>query len=348
MRIYIDEAGAFVVPPRPHSYSLVLALMIPSASEEEILYEFLRLRDHWPSNEVEIKGSRLDESQAAQVIELLCRYDVLVKFFAVDMATHADWNVEDFKIRQAANVTVNVTPDHDPNLVSQLKKLARTIREMPNQLFLQAFVTIQLILDIIEEGTLFYAQRLPEEIGDIAWIVDRKNHTITQMEEMWTMLILPASQTHFTKKPLKVLLGADYSYFHARYGFTADTMGEEMARHMEWLHDTHGVRRMTGNDRGIDSKLLLSEQRKFMDSRDSLGLQLADMLATTLRRALNNRLQPQGWENFGKLLVHKAHPGSSFLQLGRDENAPRVLTGQAEQVCLLLNARAKSMLIDQD
>src|SRR5258708_28844412 len=106
MRIYIDEAGAFVVSPRPQSYSLVLALIIPSANEAQILYEFLRLRDGWPSNEVEIKGSRLDESQAAQVIELLCHYEVLVKFFAVNMATHADWNVEDFKMRQASNVTV--------------------------------------------------------------------------------------------------------------------------------------------------------------------------------------------------------------------------------------------------
>jgi hypothetical protein len=322
--------------------------MIPSANEAEILYEFLRLRDRWPSNEVEIKGSRLDESQAAQVIELLCHYDVLVKFFAVDMATHADWNVEDFKMRQVANVTVNLTTEHHPNIVSQLEKLARTIREMPNQLFLQAFVTIQLILDIIEEGTLYYAQRLPAEIGDIVWIVDRKNNTITQMEEMWTMLILPASETHFTKTPLKVLRGADYSYFHERYGFTAATMSEETARHMEWLHETHGARRMTAKDKGIDSKLLLSDQRKFMDSRDSLGLQLADMLATILRRALNNHLQIQGWANLGRLLVHKAEPGSSFLQLGIDKDAPLILTGHAAKVCRLLNARAKSMLIDQD
>ena len=49
---------------------------------------FLRLRDSWPNNAVEIKGSKLDEVQAAQLIELISRYDVFVKFFAVDMATH--------------------------------------------------------------------------------------------------------------------------------------------------------------------------------------------------------------------------------------------------------------------
>jgi hypothetical protein len=44
MRIYIDEAGAFVPPNPPHSsFSLVLALIIPTVSERELFYEFLRL-----------------------------------------------------------------------------------------------------------------------------------------------------------------------------------------------------------------------------------------------------------------------------------------------------------------
>jgi|SRR5665213_682595 len=90
MRIYIDEAGGFVVPPptRLHSFSLVLALAFPSASEADLFNEFLRLRDGWPIRGVEIKGSTLDESRAAQVIDLLCRYNVLVNFFALDMTTH--------------------------------------------------------------------------------------------------------------------------------------------------------------------------------------------------------------------------------------------------------------------
>ena len=54
---------------------------------------------------------------------------------------------------------------------------------------------------------------------------------------------------------------------------------------------------------GINAKLLLTEQRTFQDSRDSLGLQLSDMLAAILRRALNNRLQFPGWKDFGSLLV---------------------------------------------
>ena len=233
MRIYIDEAGNFVVPADGQSlYSLVLALVIPSSIENDLFQAFLRLRDSWPNNAVEIKGSKLDESQAAELIELLSRYDVFVKFFAVDMATHADGVVGRFKARQADATTAHLTPEHHPPIMAQLQGLADAIRRMPNQLFVQAFLVIDLVLKVIEESTLYYVQRLPKELGSIEWIIDRKNRTITEMEDTWSTLILPMSEGHFARNPLICLKGADYSDFDARYGI--DPNDQEMTRHIEW------------------------------------------------------------------------------------------------------------------
>lgn len=72
------------------------------------------------------------------------------------------------------------------------------------------------------------------------------------------------------------------------------------------------------------------------------------MLATILRRALNDRLQYAGWKDFGRLLVRKGQPGSSFLQLGLAGGAPQTLEARAKMVCRALDARAKSMLIRDD
>lgn len=157
MRIYIDEAGAFVHPNPPHSsFSLVLALIIPTASEKELFYELLRLRDTWPNQNIEIKGSSLDESQSAQVIRLLLRYDTLVQFIALDANTHPDPVVEDFKNRQADGVTANITREHHPGPIPHYHQLGEAVRAMPNQLFLQAFATWELIIRTIREGTLYY------------------------------------------------------------------------------------------------------------------------------------------------------------------------------------------------
>jgi len=72
MRILIDEAGPFVVPPLSQSlFSLVLVLVIRSYVEPELFAEFSQLRDGWSNQGGEVKGSKLDESQAAQLIDLV-------------------------------------------------------------------------------------------------------------------------------------------------------------------------------------------------------------------------------------------------------------------------------------
>jgi hypothetical protein len=138
---------------------------------------------------------------------------VFVNFFATDMATNDDVVVSAYKSRQADSITAGLTPEHNPKMTAQLRGLADAIRRMPNQLFLQAFLTIDLVLKVIEDSTLYYVQRVPAELGSIAWVIDRKDRTITEMEDTWSTLVLPMSESHFAKTPLPCLIGADYSQF---------------------------------------------------------------------------------------------------------------------------------------
>ena len=347
MRIYVDEAGPFIPPKPPRSsFSLVLANMIPSAIENDLFYEFLRLRDTWPNQSVEIKGSTLDESQAAQVISLVLKYDTLVQFIALDANTHPDSLVEDFKNRQADGVTANITREHYPRPIPHLHQLGEAVRAMPNQLFLQTVATWELLIRTIREGTLYFVQRQPQELGDIGWVVDRKDKTITETEQTWSTLILPMSESAFGRESLGCIQGEDYSYFEARYGFTEATADPEMLRHSQWVSSVYGKRPNNDACIGIDANRILTEQLTFQDSRDSLGLQLTDMLATILRRALNDRLQFPGWKDFGGLLVRRQQPGVGFIQLGAAGDLR--MPGHAEKVCKVLDARAKSMLIERE
>lgn len=120
MRIFIDEAGPFVVPPSAQSlFSLVLALVIPSYVEGDLFAEFSQLRDGWSSQGGEVKGSKLDEPQAAQLIDLVSRYDVFVNFFATGMATNDDPVVSAYKSRQADAITAGLTSEHNPKMTAQ-------------------------------------------------------------------------------------------------------------------------------------------------------------------------------------------------------------------------------------
>ena len=316
---------------------------MPGSCEKELFYEFLRLRDSWPEQQIEIKGSTLDEVQAAQVIEVLAAFDVVVDFIAVDMALHPNNVVEPFKSAQAAAITARLTREYSSELVFELVQLERKIREMSNQLFVQAELTIKLIIDVLQIALLYYVQRKPEELGDIAWEIDRKGRTLTEMEETWSTLILPASEGHFMKKPLIFLKEGDYSHF-SRYE-TDLALDAEMARHSKWLAAAYGKSEVAQTGRVVNSTRLLTEPLGFADSLNSLGLQLADIVASILRRALNGNLQKSGWKNIGKLIVQQGEPG--WLSRLGPETATPPFPQTVVDVWNLLKASAKPMLLDE-
>ena len=128
-----------------------------------------------PVPAVEIKGSQLDESQAAEVLALVSRYDILASYYAIDMTTHGHDVVNDFDLRQAAEITAQLTSQHHPDLIAQLHRDADAIRALPNQLFLQAVLTIDIVLEKLRVIPLYYAQRLPNQLGNIEWIIDPKD-----------------------------------------------------------------------------------------------------------------------------------------------------------------------------
>jgi hypothetical protein len=70
-------------------------------------------------------------------------------------------------------------------------------------------------------------------------------------------------------------------------------------------------------------------------------VQLADMLAGILRRALNNRLQHHGWENFGKIMVGKLKGESPFVIFGV---GPDRMSGHAGNVGNMILSKAKPLL----
>jgi hypothetical protein len=120
-----------------------------------------------------------------------------------------------------------------------------------------------------------------------------------------------------------------------------------IAIHNSELREGNYGKPTSGKDSvGVNAKLLLTEQRTFQDSRDSLGLQLSDMLAAILRRALNDRLQFPGWKHFGGLLVRHNQPGKGFVQLGTD--ADTLMLGHARKVCRVLHAKAKNMFAERN
>ena len=269
MRIYLDEAGTFQVPVRrDFLLSLVAALVIPGTAEAGVFYDFTRLRDSWGITTAEIKGRKLDEARIAQVISLLGSHDAVLEFVAIDMVWHRENDLTEFKQHQAQKVVESLTPQHTPTITSEMNELSELLGKMSNQLFVQAYLTIELIHRVFQTSTLYYSQRIPEELGRFEWMVDRKDRTVTTMERLWTTLIVPTGQTRAFKEPFITLKEGTYTYFDR---FRLSTEAIDQAKEINWLDENITFPIDPSEPRRyVDMKKVLQESFRFADSESEL------------------------------------------------------------------------------
>lgn len=289
MHIFIDESGQFMPLDGAKSRAAaVLALVVPSSSQGALRREFRKLKSSLGNRGTELKGSALSEIQAARIIDLLAKYDVIVEAVVLDAGAHSSQEVTTFKQGQAEMLTAHITRDHQASLIQDVISVQENMKALPNQLFLQVLSIWQLIPRVLETATMYYSQRRPAELGSFVWRVDAKDAQITTMEELWTWLIGPLITWKSEVSPLGVIPGADYSYLE-RFDFDTPPEGTPV------VTDRHYT----------DLKKVLREDFSFAPSERDLGLQLADMVASILTRALNGTLQKAGWVSLGRLFVRR-------------------------------------------
>ena len=291
MHIFIDESGNFIIPKDNDSkISTVTSLIIPDKQIDRVLHDYDILKKTW-GYDGEAKGSKLTEKQISNTLALLRSYDVIVEISWLNVGHHTVKSVGEYKTTQANKILENVTEEHHESLVNQLKDYRQRMLDLPNQLFLQAMLSVYHIHEVFTNSTIYYCQRIPEELGDFIWLLDAKNSSIdkTPFEELWSTLILPITDANFI---LKTLQGGDYSHFERKYSVAKEDISE-------WRR----ARMPKDAIEAFDAKRILKEHFSFQDSRSHLGLQLVDIVSSTFSRAMNGTLGYKGWRHLGRLMV---------------------------------------------
>ena len=305
MHIFIDESGQFIPLDGAKSRAAAtVGLVVPSSVQGALRRSFRKLKQRLGASGGEIKGASLSESDAAQVIALLQQYDVILEAVVVDAGEYRDLDITDFKVRQADHLMEYITREHQPTLIQDLVTSQETMKALPNQLFIQVFCLWQLIHRLLETATMYYAQRRPTELGSFVWRVDAKDASITPMENLWTSLIPPLIMAKTTMSPMGMIPGADYSFLE-RF----DTAPVDGSAPIPGHYST-------------DITRVLRDDFALTPSEDDLGLQMADICAAILTRALNGTLQRSGWQSLGSLFVRRERQTVRLIALSLDREQP--------------------------
>lgn len=278
MNIYIDESGTFVgTSSKPNAWNCVVAYASPETDSRNIVKLLNKLKIHSGmkySDEIKLKHT--DEETYFKFLKELGQLNGLLFVVATNGFHNKKEIIENHKNLQVAGILKN-----KPNMKHEggrigLQLLSDQLGNLPPQLYIQLHCQITLLHDFIKRGIVYFVQRQPSTLGSFKWRVDQKNTSKTEFEDAFEKIAPAMLQSISLKDPMIMLIGEDYSHF-SKFNFAK---GDEPT----YLKDEYGIEIDTSNATNIGN--LIRENMKFENSKENLGIQIADLLASGIRRCL--------------------------------------------------------------
>jgi hypothetical protein len=247
--------------------------------------------------------------------------------------------IADHKLRQAQRLRDNVAgPEYFQSMRDDVHELAARIERVPDQLYVQSTIQTLAISRALRMGPLHFAQTDPPTLGSFVWHVDRKDRDIVESEKLWRDLEKPFIQTISLEKPALYVEGGHFDY-SAMEKFQNPTLAGPPA-HL-------AAARESGMKGPFESSNLrpLVDNLSFEDSKDSPGIQFADVLANAFCRACNGRLDERGWKDLRHLMIRDAQQKAviEYVTLGPEGRRP-VDTRAYGDVALRIERNARPFL----
>lgn len=315
MHIFIDESGSIGEIGVNTSIFAVGALIIPESKWDKLRKAYARVRPHLPQENGEVKGRKLDESQAAEVLRLLRRHEALFEATVIDLGIHTPDIVARHQALQTEGMTINLTDKHHPNVKKSVFKAREQLEGFKPPNYIQAILTFLLVRNALTIAPNYYAQRRPRELAAFHWVIDAKgtSETPTAWESWWSTFIMPWMQTELLHNPVSRLRKANFRHMKRFETEPTAFFASLLPPDPEGKHA-----------KPLNLRAILGESFRFSDKVEP-GLELVDIVTTTLRRALRGHMRAEGWEPLRDLLVNRSGENIQLLALAGAANPAKRL-----------------------
>lgn len=344
MHIFIDESGLFSVTTNKPAWSSVGAVAIPDASLDSVRESLQRLKTaHGLEINAEFKRDRPDcASKPYQ--EFLRSLDTAgCTFHAVSTLTSSSSlepkKLEGHKSATAAAIRkyASLEPDANPHAETIIAIIESLSHQEYNQCMMQAHMMCDMLPKIISH----YAGSLPEEIGIFKWTIDRKNIVENKYEHCFKEVYVGLIMARSIRQSSSILGDRDYSAFKS--AFSPDTnkvklINQEIKNF--GVNRTHLVDTLLP----VSFDKLLEKDFDLEDSKSSIGLQVADLLTSSLNRCLKRNYtdNEKMAAALGKLMINAPrHEDQSLMVFGYDRTRP--IANAPAKLIKIMDASSKKL-----
>ena len=313
INFYIDESGSFVPTDVSASWNVTAAVIVPGSEKRKCKNALSRLKckcGYKYSDEVKLKN--IDEKYYQMFLAEIEKTNCTLYGVATDASSMAEDIIAIHREGQAAGVEAYKNRMHYDSGKNALETLADQIRSLSLQLYVQIMSQVELVNDLVDKGITYYVQRTPKQLNGFRWEIDEKLAGKSNFEKTFESIVPPLLQTRSLRDPHVHLSDCDYSSM-MKYFYTQENMPT-------YLHDQYGIE--------ITEKLALNvgkvvwDDFRFVDSKNSNGVQIADLLASGLRRCLRRGFGKniEIAEQLGRLMVQSANnkPPIKLITLSDD------------------------------
>ncbi|MBA4328966.1 MAG: hypothetical protein C0428_12125 [Polaromonas sp.] len=271
--------------------------------------------------------------QYFQFLEDLAKLNGVVFAAATEMSLNSPDLASHHQSMQAEAVVKYKEKMLHESMRQALTDLSNAVKKLPPNLYAQLMFQITLFHDVVARGVLYFVQRFPQTLGEIRWRVDQKDVIPTEYEKVFRRMLPAILQSISMREPIMMVQGFDYSYLK-NYEFPP---GEKPT----FLQSTYNL----PDADGLDLGKMVGGNFKFVDSKKVIGVQIADLLASGIRRFLKSEFLDNDTAAMllGRLTVQaqKSKLPLKLVALSTDA----IVKGSLAKRLKLLDKHARPMLI---
>ena len=275
VNIYIDESGSFVSAPTKGSWNVVVAVAAPESARAAIESEVRALKQGSSTPfAAEVKLNALDEIKYLRFLEGLSETHALLFATATDAGLNTPERIARHQSIQVSKILESVPRMKFEGGKQGVALLATQLETIPIQLYAQLICQVDLLHDVVRRSINYFAQRIPGTLREFRWRIDQKNTSKTTYENAFEKIAPVLLQTRSFREPGARVEGFDYRHL-SQYEFPEDEIPD-------YLEADYGLR----VERALNIQKLIRGNLRFEDSKKIIGIQVADLLASGLRRCL--------------------------------------------------------------
>jgi hypothetical protein len=308
VHIFIDESGSFTFSDALESWNTVSAYVVPERSRaraEKCLAD-TKIR-HGVGVRDEVKLKDIGENGFLRLLDSLQLVEGALFCSAIDMGRESPLAVEAHKLSQVEKIRAPIDRLLYEAARQGIEALAARTSLLPAQLYVQLVVQSDLVATVLNQAMLYFVQRNPATLGAFRWRVDQKHAGHSMFETAFSGLAPPLLQSRSLRDPGIFLVEADYRHFNRKYALPDGPPS--------YLKEEYGI----DVEDPYNLKLVLREDFKFVDSNACAGVQIADLLASGMRRCLRGQFDDNKAvaASLGALMVQrtKRSPPLSLVSL---------------------------------